>query len=96
MHHKIVHAGERTLYTWWKSMIEVAIPGTVAQVLLQYTLHWAQASSGQRAGLMTRRQGVVIAGSRQTAIIITRVVTAKRQRLHLFGCSSAEYPKHKL
>ena len=44
MYHKIVHAGKRTLYTWWKSMIEVAVPGTAAPVLLRNALHWPQAS----------------------------------------------------
>ena len=47
MHHKIVHAGKRTLYTWWKSMIEVAVPGTAAPVLLHNALHRPQASSGR-------------------------------------------------
>ena len=56
MYHKIVHAGKRTLYTWWKSMIEVAVPGTAAPVLLRNALHWPQASSGRRVGLMTRKQ----------------------------------------
>ena len=55
-YHKIVHAGKRTLYTWWKSMIEVAVPGTAAPVLLRNALHWPQASSGRRVGLMTRKQ----------------------------------------
>ena len=89
MYHKIVHAGKRTLYTWWKSMIEVAVPGTAAPVLLHNALHWAQASSGQREGLMTRRQGVVIAGSRQTAIIITRVVTAQQSTQNI-NCSQIQ------
>ena len=49
MNHIIVHAGERTLYTytWWRSMIEVAVPGTAAPVLLRNGLHWPQASSGR-------------------------------------------------
>ena len=45
MYHKIVHAGKTTLYTVWKSMIEVAVPGTAAPVLLGNALHWLQASS---------------------------------------------------
>ena len=58
MHHKIVHEGGRTLYTytWWKSLIEVAIPGTAAVVSFRNGLQWPQASSGQRVGLMTRKQ----------------------------------------
>ena len=55
MHHKIVHAGKRTLFTWWKSMIEVAVLSTAAPALLHNALHWAQASSGWGVGLMTRR-----------------------------------------
>ena len=37
-------------------MIEVAVPGTAAPVLLRNALHWSQASSGQREGLMTWKQ----------------------------------------
>ena len=37
-------------------MIEVAVPGTAAPVLLHDALHWSQASSGQRVELMTRKQ----------------------------------------
>ena len=51
MNRSIVHAGKRTLYTWWKSMIEVAVRGTAAPVLLCNALHWPQTSSGQRVGL---------------------------------------------
>ena len=56
INHNIVHAGHRTLYKWRKSMIEVAFPGTAAPVLLRNALHWPQASSGRRVGLMTRKQ----------------------------------------
>ena len=60
MNRNIVHAGKRTLslslYAWWKSMIEVAVPDTAARVLLHNALHWPQASSGRRVGLMTRKQ----------------------------------------
>ena len=51
MNHNVVHAGKRTLYTWWKSMIEVAVPSTAAPVLLSDALRWQQASSSQRVGL---------------------------------------------
>ena len=78
MNHKIVHEGERTLYTykWLKSLIEVAVPGTAAPVSFRNGLHWPQASSGQRVGLMTKKPlrmqhlGAVTAGLRQRAIII--------------------------
>ena len=58
MNCNIVHAGKRTLYALWKfmTMIEVAVPGTAAPVLLRNALHWPQASSGRRVGLMTRKQ----------------------------------------
>ena len=56
MNRNIVHAGKRTLYTWLKFMIEVAVTGTAAPVLLRNALHCPQASSGQRVGLMTRKQ----------------------------------------
>ena len=46
MHHKIVHEGKTTLFTCWKSMIEVAAFCSVAPVLLHNALHIAQASSG--------------------------------------------------
>ena len=46
MNRNIVHAGHRTLYRWRKTMIEVAVPGTAAPVLLPKALHWPQASSG--------------------------------------------------
>ena len=49
MHHKIVHAGKRTLYPWWKFP---AVPGSAALVLLHNALHWAQASNGRGVGLM--------------------------------------------
>ena len=53
-------------------MIEVAVPGSAALVLLHNALHWAQASNGRGVGLMWLGNiGAVIAGLRQTAIIIT-------------------------
>ena len=56
MNRNIVHAGKRTLDALWKfmTMIEVAVPGTAAPVLLRNAVHWPQASSGRRVGLMTR------------------------------------------
>ena len=57
MHHEIVQAGKRTVYTWSKSMLEVAVPGSAAPVLLHNALHWAVASCGRRVGLMTRNHG---------------------------------------
>ena len=56
MKRNIVHAGKRTLYTWLKFMIEEAVTGTAAPVLLCNDLQYPQASSDQRAGLMTRKQ----------------------------------------
>ena len=56
MNHNNVHAGKRTLYTWWKSMIKLAVPDTAAPVLLRNALHWPQGNSGHRVGLMTRKQ----------------------------------------
>ena len=51
MNHNIVHAGKRTLYrpTWWKFMIEVAVPGTAAPVLfgnVLYTGHMLAVAEG--------------------------------------------------
>ena len=39
LHHEILHAGKRTVYTWSKSIIEVAVPGAAAPVLLHNALH---------------------------------------------------------
>ena len=62
-------------------MIEVAVPGTAAPVLLHNDLHWAVASCGQRVGSMTRNHGrlhkplpmphltAVIARLRQKAVV---------------------------
>ena len=49
MNHNNVHTGKRTLYTWWKSMIEVAVPGTATPVLLRnalYTCHKLAVAEG--------------------------------------------------
>ena len=55
MNRNIVHACSKTLYTdSWKSMIEVTVPGTAAQVLWRNDLHWPQTSSGQKVGLTVR------------------------------------------
>ena len=37
-------------------MIEMAVPGTAAPVLLRNALHWPQARNGRRVGLMTGKQ----------------------------------------
>ena len=48
MYHKIVHAGKRTLYTWWKSMIEVAVPALQLQsyCAMLYTGHKLAVAEG--------------------------------------------------
>ena len=62
-------------------MLEVAVPGTTASVLLHNALHWAVASCGRRVGSMTRNHGhhhkllpmqhlaAVIARLRQKAVV---------------------------
>ena len=56
MNRIIVHAGKSTLYTLWKSMIEVTVCGTATPILVRNAFHWPQASSGNRVALMTRKK----------------------------------------
>ena len=62
-------------------MTQVAVTGTAVPVLLRNALHWSQAISSPRVGLMTRRHShikplpiqrhsAIIAGLWQTANII--------------------------
>ena len=55
-------------------MIDVAVPGTAAPVILRVAVHWTQTSSGRRVGPMTRKHS-----RHHTPLLMQHLVTGLRQ-----------------